>query len=149
VNDQNLQDWITALRSGDYEQGEGQLCSLGVLLDVIDPTLWEDVVDETGGDRGKGWRLEDDLLLYHNLNPAIGDVTPDDTGFVRNATDCNKGEAVRVALGITDWVHEKAQRRNDDGWSFYEIADWLEDLRTEDYVEYDERLVYDEDGNEI
>lgn len=38
--------WVTALRSGEYRQGAGQLrfedtfCCLGVLCDIIDPERW-------------------------------------------------------------------------------------------------------------
>ncbi len=40
--------WIAALRSGEYRQGEGKLrdggnyCCLGVLCDIVDPGAWED-----------------------------------------------------------------------------------------------------------
>ncbi len=39
--------WLKALRSGEYRQGEfrlrdgGQYCCLGVLCDIIDPDGWE------------------------------------------------------------------------------------------------------------
>lgn len=41
-------DWTAALRSGKYEQTDGQLkcadgfCCLGVLCDIIDPSKWEE-----------------------------------------------------------------------------------------------------------
>jgi hypothetical protein len=39
--------WVAALRSGEYKQGhtylrnrDNKFCCLGVLCDIIDPTLW-------------------------------------------------------------------------------------------------------------
>lgn len=50
------QKWIDALRFGEYKQGQHNLrdfddnfCCLGVLCDVIDPSLWvEDDIDDYG-----------------------------------------------------------------------------------------------------
>lgn len=41
--------WVAALRSGNYQQGSGDLrhddrfCCLGVLCDLVDPTKWDDI----------------------------------------------------------------------------------------------------------
>ncbi len=49
MNPDIKKNWLFALRSGDYEQGQFALktnddkfCCIGVLCDVIDPTLWKE-----------------------------------------------------------------------------------------------------------
>jgi hypothetical protein len=56
--------WVKALRSGEYNQGQGHLrrqkiesyCCLGVLADVIDPDGWSKPVDNK---ILYGWRGEE------------------------------------------------------------------------------------------
>ena len=47
---EHTQKWLDALRSGEYEQGRGQLrdennnfCCLGVMCDLVSPNDWVDV----------------------------------------------------------------------------------------------------------
>lgn len=46
MNKEIKKDWINALKSGKYKQGQGKLrdnncyCCLGILCDIIEPTAW-------------------------------------------------------------------------------------------------------------
>lgn len=95
--------WIAALRSGDYEQGSGQLrpsniryCCLGVLADLA---VQEGIGEwSSHGDYSFGGGLYD-KLLPRNLEERIG-------FFILRQTDL-------VTM-------------NDNGESFSRIADWIE-----------------------
>ena len=89
--------WISALRSGKYEQGKRHLsldncyCCLGVLLEV----------DQAGG-CGKHYGLDEDhdeMLFGEELD----------------------------RFGLSDRSANELARLNDGGCSFDEIADWIED----------------------
>lgn len=56
-----LTAWLSALRSGDYEQRQGRLrssdnhyCCLGVLCDIIDPYRWKQEGDHYSWDHHSG-----------------------------------------------------------------------------------------------
>ena len=96
--------WVKALRSGEYQQGNGQLrsedcfCCLGVLCDLIDPNGWKNV------------------------------VTGEDADFVR-ADSIQSGflsKDLREEIGLRDPFQLEVARMNDAGTSFAEIADYIE-----------------------
>lgn len=103
MNEELKQKWVTALRSGRYEQGQRLLrtvddryCCLGVLVDVADPEGWEPY--------GK-WHW-----LYKESDTSI-DV-----------------ESVGVLNGaLTIEVMDTLMTMNDTGDSFSEIATWIEE----------------------
>jgi len=91
-------EWIEALRSGEYEQGQLALCSqedkfccLGVLYDLTD-AYW---LPPRG--RRSGWRTE------HGSTGAFGN-------------EIIGHEVVNILIGM-----------NDDGETFEEIADYIEE----------------------
>ena len=63
--------WLTALRSGEYLQGEGRLfnsqdtsyCCLGVLCDVSGVGQWDDRAYYVVEDDSSGWLLPNDMAL--------------------------------------------------------------------------------------
>ena|SRR6185312_5054794 len=113
------QKWIDALRSGQYEQGNGQLrtqddkfCCLGVLCDIINPHGWGHYNDGTFED--KDWGFGPDF--------AFSDYLPDD---------------LRETVGISSALQTELAARNDGGpnsatgdkyerQTFAEIADVIE-----------------------
>lgn len=106
--DDLFERWLTALRSGDYQQGRNHLrrfdnyCCLGVLCDVFNPNLWE-LHDPTTIYRYKyGAGAADDLLPPRDLLDAVfGEDAP--------------GELISFLARI-----------NDNGATFEKIADFIE-----------------------
>lgn len=105
-----MKDWIEALQSGDYEQGQGSLCQragdgegtvkrryccLGVLCDLVDSESWEDM------EYYSRWGPEADIYMPSgNLHEELG----------------------------LDWGDfSTLANMNDDGKSFEEIAAWLKE----------------------
>jgi len=94
------QEWLDALRSGDFQQETGSLkyfgdtdcgsryCCLGVLLEI----------EQLDG------------VAKHDFNFGDEELTSEE--LVRVGLDCE--------------IHDEAIKRNDSGQSFEEIADWLE-----------------------
>lgn len=101
MTDQELvQAWIDALRSGKYQQTVNRLrkgnafCVTGVLCDVIDNTRW--VLDDDND-----WRYDFGGTQWYGLYPnylPLEDFV-DNNGFMGN---------------------------NDDGWTFEQLADKIE-----------------------
>lgn len=96
-------NWIKALRSGDYTQcktrlrDNGNFCCLGVLGDVAPDSHWHGQVHKC---------------------LSIGSV---DTGHISlNAAMCKH-------LGISINMVCDLQYKNDNGSTFIQIADWIED----------------------
>lgn len=93
--------WIKALLSGKYKQGKGQLrsqkdkyCCLGVLLDVLEPTGWE----EDG--RESAWSMHGDYLMPSYVTcEAIG--VPAET--LHKLTEMNDDEG-RKFKTIAKWI---------------------------------------------
>jgi hypothetical protein len=110
MNPEWKEKWITALRSGEYQQGKGslrnsynQFCCLGVFCDIYikknpDRAKWEDNTNTF---------IIDDLRYGVYLAPIFKEIA----GFSENEFyDCN------VALMVM----------NDNGMTFKEIADIIE-----------------------
>jgi len=103
--------WVTALRSGDYEQAIGGLkvyeddrlghCCLGVLCDIVDKDGWYEPYKSTGP-----------IFGFRYKDKAAGGFLP-------------------VSLTLEseldyDTQHSLA-KLNDDGGSFQTIADYIEE----------------------
>jgi hypothetical protein len=98
--------WIKALRSGKYSQATNRLrcgnsfCCLGVLCDVVDPSLWTDYRDDP---LYYSFKYKDDLSTLGvpgTLKEDIG-LKPTDALTLANLNDIK-------------------------GFSFLEIADYIE-----------------------
>lgn len=104
--------WLEALRSGKYEQGQFMLrsgddkyCCLGVLCDISGQGQWK---EEGYGARYSYWKGEES---DQNVLPQ----------FVSDFTN------------LSDAEEEMLIDKNDgDGLSFKEIADWIEENVEED-----------------
>jgi hypothetical protein len=95
--------WITALRSGQYQQVTSYLrttqgfCCLGVLCDILEPQLWRKPI------------------LYDNVNYT----------HRNGAGGLPDGETLTIAnISLQD--SEELSYRNDHGHSFQEIAPYIE-----------------------
>jgi hypothetical protein len=104
--------WIEALRSGEYEQGDGALfsngkyCCLGVLLAITKDDF---------NQRYQGF-------ISSGVAARIGiPVAPQEQ--VERFTDSG---CSTVEENETSSFQLQAAARNDSGWSFREIADWIE-----------------------
>ena len=116
--------WVTALRSGDYNQVTGTLCRpkgshvidqqdgvevkdafccLGVMCDIM-PNTTKEIID----DDGDGPSIEYTFKGYTGIGRLPNSL--------RNAIDISVGEE-------TDLV----SLNDDDGYTFDEIADYIED----------------------
>lgn len=101
------QRWVEALRSGNYEQGQGVLrteddtyCCLGVLCNLVDP---------------ENWTLRASYYVYGKAGGLRQNVSflPDE---------------VRVEVGITaDEQAELVQMNDTQNAPFEDIARWIEE----------------------
>lgn len=116
--------WLTALRSGEYKQGKGTLkqqqspgtsdctyCCLGVLCDIVGPENWSPTYS------GK----------YKYTYPSLNSIFNDSYGTLPKSLS-NK-------LEVSTATMEKLIKMNDAGltpnttlekYTFLEIADWIE-----------------------
>lgn len=127
--------WLEALRSGEYQQGEGHLfendtyCCLGVLCKIAGATFGGEhpVIRET--EEGEGYPTTATAAAY--LSPEVW------------AEEDELPEPMREYFGLGDRVHGHLIEMNDgkvfgaemvDRKTFPEIADWIEthDLKTGD-----------------
>jgi hypothetical protein len=125
INTELLERWITALRSGAYEQGRMSLrersgeryCCLGVLCDVYNPELWQ-------WHHNYGW-------VYHEDEGVRSD------GVVSEGmTNTLPPRYIRDELGLQNNVvyegehlilsHVLTQMNDFESRDFNEIADYLE-----------------------
>lgn len=103
MNKEWKEKWIKALCSGKYKQGRGQLrredefCCLGVFCDIYDPNEW---------------RLAGRVKGY-----VYGDY--DDSMFIPRE--------IRDSLDITMLSHRDLIYMNDNGATFEQIADYIEE----------------------
>ena len=113
---QHRQEWVAALRSGEYEQTQSLLrdengfCCMGVACDIYDSTKWNKVMAHT---------VEKGKFYCYN--------------YMDNTTSL-PSELVRY-FGISDWSANYFEKdgncsslidENDAGMPFHEIADIIE-----------------------
>jgi hypothetical protein len=99
--------WVKALRSGTYQQGTGRLrptettyCCLGVLCDVVDPNSWD-------------------------LPP----VTNTFDAFLHRGFGGAPSTDITEAAGLTtEDVDILAEANDDHGWTFEDIATYIEEM---------------------
>ena len=110
--------WVAALRSGEYEQGHASLrvgdafCCLGVLCDIAvrDGVIGEPTIDE--GEYAYGRLMERGVL------PTEVEVW----------SGLHIGDPVVVTDTSEDYpLEENLSSLNDEGMSFEEIAEFIED----------------------
>lgn len=141
INTDLIIDWVSALRSGEYQQASGRLrtpqgwCCLGVLTDLA---IKKGLIDaEWHEDPTQGYSAWSVLWRDHGLRHYIGQTLPDDLDkMVGLADDCG-------ALRNESWEmpdpypypksSEGSTRKfgslaaaNDDSVSFTTIADSIE-----------------------
>lgn len=110
---QNRADWITALRSGEYEQGtdllnyQGKYCCLGVACDVLSKGLKLKVMN-TG--------VNDGCVTYNGHGSSVPKVVVDALGLYTDTGSPSEGRG-RVSL-----VELNDVRR----FTFGQIADILD-----------------------
>ena len=119
--------WVKALRSGKYNQAKGQLvrergddktyCCLGVLCDLVrnDENL-----------NGIGLRMECNEALSININGESGGVVPIGTRTYLELIDGNPTLNFRGREGTSQNYIQSLANLNDDGMSFEQIADVIE-----------------------
>ena len=114
MNEEIKVQWIQALRSGDYEQGQGALrfgnkfCCLGVLCDISGIGKW---TEGKGESEMKYYRLPEDDHDWSAFLPT----KIREWANVPNGVDGN---------GV-DYLHQLTGM-NDEGVSFKKIADYVE-----------------------
>lgn len=105
------QEWINALRSGKYKQGRSKLrhddhfCCLGVLCDLVNKDNWQE-------------------HPHYNLPPSWVDMTGT---YNAGGLPIPLGERLFTAKNhsVSDVFYFLALK-NDNGYSFEEIADYIE-----------------------
>lgn len=106
LNQEIKTKWLEALRSGAYNQGKGCLknknceyCCLGVLADVLDPTLWnEEAYDYSS------WGNPETTAYFQHEQAEQYDIEP---------------------VKTYEWDLMKMNDSLD--YSFEQIADWIEE----------------------
>jgi hypothetical protein len=121
--------WTAALRSGKYEQGQNALCQnglfccLGVLAEIADvPQM--DAVERIAN----GYDYDEDPIYKFEGNGWSSTSIPSplwptfledlDLSMMVPATD----------LHVRDTLHNRLMTMNDDGSTFSDIADYIEDV---------------------
>tara|TARA_R110000751_G_scaffold279698_1_gene382139 strand:- start:366 stop:710 length:345 start_codon:yes stop_codon:yes gene_type:complete len=111
MNNKIKKDWLKALRSGEYKQGQDYLCSvgnkfccLGVLMDI-----------EADGD----WELMDGDSAWSFKVDGISDRD--------GASMHMPNRSFHTRIGLTTNHARSLADKNDAGYSFEEIADLIEE----------------------
>lgn len=116
-------EWVKALRSGDYEQGQdylcrdGKFCCLGVLCEIQE--LPKEVVE------GDIYYVFEGLESYATKRALQQSAIP----AAARATileDLNLRQTVTDEVGDGRSLHTHLICMNDEGKSFTEIADYIE-----------------------
>lgn len=116
-------EWVKALRSGDYEQGQdylcrdGKFCCLGVLCEIQE--LPKENIE------GDIYYVFEGLNSYTTKRAVQQSVIP----MVAQATileDLNLRQTVTDEVGDQRALHTHLICMNDEGKSFNEIADYIE-----------------------
>lgn len=104
--------WVKALRSGEYRQaqqilrannGSKQMCCLGVLCNLVDPTKW----------------IEGEFTNRETLEPCR-------FAYVDDSQTAMPPEMVFRASGLSRAAAIYLAKKNDSGASFHELADYIE-----------------------
>lgn len=133
LNDAN--DWITALESGEYEQGKRQLksidnkfCCLAVLCDIDDYVVWyEDIsLDEEDDYDGRlAYHISayppSSILNKYHLDDKLDDILADKKD--EYYTWCRENEVDPVITG--DIKSHLVYLNDEEGLSFSQIAEFL------------------------
>lgn len=107
--------WVKALRSGDYQQGEGVLrsgdrfCCLGVLCDLVDSKAWDQPAEV-------GYMLKSRTKKTIAYRFTSG----------RERDRYEIPYMLRKDLGITTFQQSELIGMNDEGRPFAAIADFIE-----------------------
>jgi len=122
MNDEIKQQWLSALRSGDYKQAQKALhpvggghCCLGVLCD-----LWLN-------ERGETWQVEGYDYLSdetYQLDEAHCEGAPDLLPLKVQKWAGLANDNPAVLVGKDEW--KDLAYLNDHGWTFEQIADVIE-----------------------
>lgn len=128
ANKENIRKWVTALRSGEYEQGREALrngdkfCCLGVACDVA----LEDGLALRHGEDDAAGHLYDDNPSF--LPSAVMDwlgLDPDSTGTAAHAYD-NNIVLAETPLGFGVRRVFATEANDELEWDFNQIADAIE-----------------------
>lgn len=112
--------WIKALRSGEYDQDTGVLCSadgkrfccLGVLAD-IQGARWEEQIKDTGFGFSYGKSL---VLIPVPKEKSKPQKDQDELVL-----------ASQLRNGLSKAQQNELAHLNDNNWTFDQIADWIEE----------------------
>jgi len=124
-------EWVKALRSGDYEQGQdylcrdGKFCCLGVLCEILElpkevvpcldcPDLPDNIYYVFNGLNSYATKR----AVQQSVIPASAQATI--------LEDLNLRQTVTDEVGDGRSLHTHLITMNDDGKSFAEIADYIE-----------------------
>jgi len=111
------QQWLAALRSGDYTQTKDALrddrgfCCLGVACDIHNPSQW-------GEPNGTGSRA---AASGDYGFPGFDDIPLEALTVLRQL------EYIEDGITMGNSLMRRLSVLNDDGKSFAEIADWIEE----------------------
>lgn len=122
MDSKTKKNWLKALRSGEYKQGEAALrkeandgiekfCCLGVLCDLVEPNQWRRVA-------GHGF---DEAVAWCN-GPAGNNGIPRKDLLEKLGLNRKISRSNRFGYSIA----EKLAYMNDNGKNFTEIANWIE-----------------------
>lgn len=127
-NKEVIRKWVDALRSGKYKQGKGYLhkddcfCCLGVLCDLAEK---EGLISHAVSDR-TGWDGYQESITYEGVWDFLPKKVQTWAGLESNHPNITykvKDRDDETEYEVTDGVSEL----NDNGFSFTEIADLLEE----------------------
>ena len=145
MNKELLQDWVTALRSGKYNQGteflrrtvdeEDCYCATGVLCDISGVGEWRKrrdgtysyvAVDEGGLPIGNSSMFSvpnklQDMFLENRVSIYSTDLME----IIKCSIDGDEFEKI-IELTGSMYGEVSIEYLNDNGWSFDELADLLE-----------------------
>jgi len=115
---QVLDDWVAALRSGEYRQGtrhlyhDGSYCVLGVLCDVVDPG---------------GWSKDDDLCVRtHTGESSLPSESVVRKSFSHYASSWRAAKLFGDLSGRNDGTSGNFRDGYPGAICFEELADYLE-----------------------
>lgn len=125
MNNKQMQKWVTALRSGGYEQGKTYLrqkikktgvntfCCLGVLCDIYDNKKWE-------------WDTTNKIAKIDNQCSGLSSVLQYKYGITQFGCFGKNNLKKQRFLTIGDNQYSSLTLANDGGATFMEIANCIE-----------------------